>query len=283
MSMIHWGQPWKMNGAMQPFQRAYFDNVRNHGSIPVLNWCSWELGKGVYQPDFRCATSPPATTTPSSRSWATDAKAVGAPLDAALQPRDERLVVSPGARARRAPGRSSTTTAASDSSGRGAVHGIFESGWRDERVVDVVAEPTRRRPRAIRTCRSCIRATRTSTGRASASTTSRPACGFRRTRCSRARGPRWMEEQLPERAPRRAEQADGARRDRLGGSRRRRLQEGGVDPRSAAEAAADSVPADQGLHVVRLGRQRLRDVADRQLRSSAAGVQRLCRVAGVRH
>jgi hypothetical protein len=29
------------------------DNVRRHGSIPVLNWASWELGKGSVQPDFQ--------------------------------------------------------------------------------------------------------------------------------------------------------------------------------------------------------------------------------------
>jgi hypothetical protein len=47
MSLLQWGQPWKMNGSMQAFPTAYMNSVRAHGSIPVLNWCSWELGKGT--------------------------------------------------------------------------------------------------------------------------------------------------------------------------------------------------------------------------------------------
>jgi hypothetical protein len=80
MSLIQWGQPWKMNGAMQPFQRSYFDNVRNHGSIPVLNWCSWELGKGVSQPDFQLRDIAAGTYDAYVRGWATDAKSWGHPL-----------------------------------------------------------------------------------------------------------------------------------------------------------------------------------------------------------
>ena len=80
MSLVHWGQPWKMNGVMQPFQRSYFDNVRNHGSIPVLNWCSWELGKGVDQSTFQLRDINAGTYDAYVRSWATDAKAWGHPL-----------------------------------------------------------------------------------------------------------------------------------------------------------------------------------------------------------
>src|SRR5688500_17235536 len=38
MSIIHWGQPWVMpNGTWGEFQTTYFQNDRNHGSIPMLN------------------------------------------------------------------------------------------------------------------------------------------------------------------------------------------------------------------------------------------------------
>src|SRR5512147_3171761 len=54
MSIIHWGQPWMMSdGSWGEFQTSYFDNVRNHGSIPMLNWTSWRLGYGTNQPDFQ--------------------------------------------------------------------------------------------------------------------------------------------------------------------------------------------------------------------------------------
>ena len=45
MAIIHWGQPWMMaDGSWGEFQTTYFQNVRNHGSIPMINWNSWRLG-----------------------------------------------------------------------------------------------------------------------------------------------------------------------------------------------------------------------------------------------
>ena len=38
VSIIHWGQPWMMNGQLQPFQTEQYDAVRAHGAIPMLNW-----------------------------------------------------------------------------------------------------------------------------------------------------------------------------------------------------------------------------------------------------
>ena len=48
MSIIHWGQSWVMSdGTWGEFQTSYFTNVRNHGSIPMINWASQKLGAGV--------------------------------------------------------------------------------------------------------------------------------------------------------------------------------------------------------------------------------------------
>ena len=80
MSLIHWGQPWKMDGAMQPFQTAYFENVRQHGSIPVINWCSWELGKGLNQPDFQLRDIYYGAYDAYITQWAQAAKAWGKPF-----------------------------------------------------------------------------------------------------------------------------------------------------------------------------------------------------------
>ncbi len=41
MSIIHWGQPWKMSdGSWGEFQTIYFNNARSHGYIPMINWAS---------------------------------------------------------------------------------------------------------------------------------------------------------------------------------------------------------------------------------------------------
>src|SRR4051794_36632781 len=53
MSLVQWGQPWKMSGQMQRFQAGYLSSVRSHGAIPVVNWASQELGRGLNQPAFQ--------------------------------------------------------------------------------------------------------------------------------------------------------------------------------------------------------------------------------------
>src|SRR5512141_203933 len=54
MSIIHWGQPWMMSdGSWGEFQSSYFTNVRNHGSIPMINWSSQKLGAGINQSNFQ--------------------------------------------------------------------------------------------------------------------------------------------------------------------------------------------------------------------------------------
>src|SRR4051812_10487563 len=80
MSMIQWGQPWKRNGVMQPFQRSYFNNVRAHGSIPVLNWASWSLGSGINQSSFQLRDIYSGAYDGYITRWATDAKNWGHPL-----------------------------------------------------------------------------------------------------------------------------------------------------------------------------------------------------------
>src|SRR3954451_21811543 len=54
MSLVEWGELWRLDGRMQRFPRAAVDAVRAHGSIPVLNWGSQVVGgrKGR-QPRFR--------------------------------------------------------------------------------------------------------------------------------------------------------------------------------------------------------------------------------------
>jgi hypothetical protein len=80
MSIIHWGQPWEMNGAMQTFYQPWFDNVRNHGSIPMIDWGSWHLGHGPTQPNFQLSNIYNGAFDSYVIQWAKAAKNWGHPF-----------------------------------------------------------------------------------------------------------------------------------------------------------------------------------------------------------
>jgi hypothetical protein len=80
MSVLHWGQPWKMNGTYQSFYAPWFDKVRSHGSIPMLDWSSWHLGYGVNQPDFKLSAITTGAHDNYIRQWALSAKSWGHPF-----------------------------------------------------------------------------------------------------------------------------------------------------------------------------------------------------------
>jgi hypothetical protein len=81
MSIIHWGQPWVMpDGSWGEFQTGYFDNVRNHGSIPMINWASQKLGDGIIQPNFQLRDIYNGTYDAYITRWATAARNWGHPF-----------------------------------------------------------------------------------------------------------------------------------------------------------------------------------------------------------
>lgn len=81
LSIIHWGQPWVLSsGAWGEFQTAHFDNVRNHGSIPMINWASWRLGNGANQPDFQLRDIYEGRYDAYIQRWATAARNWGHPF-----------------------------------------------------------------------------------------------------------------------------------------------------------------------------------------------------------
>lgn len=81
MAIIHWGQPWVMpDGSWGEFQQTYFENVRKHGSIPMLNWSSLHLGAGIDQPDFQLADIYGGRYDAYITRWATAAKSWGHPF-----------------------------------------------------------------------------------------------------------------------------------------------------------------------------------------------------------
>jgi len=80
MAIIHWGQSWQMSGSYQGFYAPWFDKVRAHGSIPLIDWASRRLEGGVSQPDLQLSTIYNGVHDDYIRQWALDAKAWGHPF-----------------------------------------------------------------------------------------------------------------------------------------------------------------------------------------------------------
>jgi hypothetical protein len=80
MSIVHWGQPWLRGTAYQPFPTTYMQRVRDRGSIPMLNWGSWDYALGANQPNFRLANLANGTYDGFIAQWARDAKTWGHPF-----------------------------------------------------------------------------------------------------------------------------------------------------------------------------------------------------------
>jgi mannan endo-1,4-beta-mannosidase len=84
VSIVHWGQPWYWgsHGGYQAFRRDMVERVRQRGSIPMINWASWDLDRSgsVDQPDFRLSEIIGGQHDAYIRQWARDARAWGHPL-----------------------------------------------------------------------------------------------------------------------------------------------------------------------------------------------------------
>jgi beta-mannanase len=80
LSIVHWGQPWVNNGKQQSFQAEAFQRVHDRGSLPMLTWGSWELGKGTGQPNFTLSNIYNGKYDGFINQWAKDAAAWGQPF-----------------------------------------------------------------------------------------------------------------------------------------------------------------------------------------------------------
>ena len=80
MSIVHWGQPWMMTGNYQSFYAPWFDKVRSHGSIPMLDWSSWHLGYGPNQSDFTLNAITAGAYDDYIQQWALSAGSWGHPF-----------------------------------------------------------------------------------------------------------------------------------------------------------------------------------------------------------
>jgi len=79
LAIISWGAPWYYNGQFLKFQTSYFDNVRNHGSIPMMNWSSWSCCNFI-QPAYALSKIIQGNYDPFIKQWAIDAKNWGHPF-----------------------------------------------------------------------------------------------------------------------------------------------------------------------------------------------------------
>ncbi len=84
VSIVHWGQPWYWgsHGGYQAFPRDLAERVRLRGSIPMINWNSWDLDQGgsLDQPDFRLPEITGGRHDAYIHQWARAARAWGHPL-----------------------------------------------------------------------------------------------------------------------------------------------------------------------------------------------------------
>jgi len=55
-SIVAWGEAWYHNNGYLGFPTQHVEAVRARGSIPLVNWASWDYCCGVDQPDFSLAS-----------------------------------------------------------------------------------------------------------------------------------------------------------------------------------------------------------------------------------
>lgn len=79
-SIVHWGEPWQMNGQMMAFQTPQYELIRQRGSIPMIDWLSWNLGASIDDPNYSLARVYGGAYDDYIRQWATDAKNWGHPF-----------------------------------------------------------------------------------------------------------------------------------------------------------------------------------------------------------
>ena len=79
-SIVMWYQGWGVSDSSRYFQPSWMNNVRNHGSIPMVTWEPWNYTQGVNQPDYSLAGWSVAGIRGSSRR-SSHPRASGAVLD----------------------------------------------------------------------------------------------------------------------------------------------------------------------------------------------------------
>jgi hypothetical protein len=80
VSLFMFGQAWRSGGAYTSFPQAGLQRIRDRGSIPVLDWGSWDAAQGNTQPDFQLKDISSGAHDAYLRTWAQGARAWGQPF-----------------------------------------------------------------------------------------------------------------------------------------------------------------------------------------------------------
>jgi hypothetical protein len=79
VSVVMWYQQWSNSGGYQYFQSGWMNEVRNHGSIPLVTWDPWDPTQGTNQPAFALQNIINGNFDAYISKWAQDSKAWGHP------------------------------------------------------------------------------------------------------------------------------------------------------------------------------------------------------------
>ena len=79
VSIVMWYQGWGLQDGSQNFETSWMNNVRNHGSIPMVTWEPWLYTKGVNQPTYSLQNIVNGKFDAYITKWAQDSKSWGHP------------------------------------------------------------------------------------------------------------------------------------------------------------------------------------------------------------
>ena len=79
-SIVMFYQGWGLTDGSQNFQPVWMDNIRSHGSIPMVTWEPWLYTAGVDQPAYSLQNIIDGSFDSFLTQWALDAKAWGHPF-----------------------------------------------------------------------------------------------------------------------------------------------------------------------------------------------------------
>ncbi len=79
VSIVHWFQGWGVTDGTQYFQTQWMNDVRNHGSIPLITWEPWNWRRGVNQNSYQLQDIINGNYDAYITKWAQDSKTWGNP------------------------------------------------------------------------------------------------------------------------------------------------------------------------------------------------------------
>lgn len=79
VSIIMWYQGWGMTDGTQNFEPTWMNNVREHGSIPMVTWEPWYYAQGLNQPKYSLQNIINGSFDSYITQWAEASKAWGHP------------------------------------------------------------------------------------------------------------------------------------------------------------------------------------------------------------